>query len=198
MTRGRISNFLHKLGYSLLVFGALYTAPVALNVIAPNLAFAQDLQSLYPLGFSQRSIRKLERKASKKGGKVNVTSLADVCPSVQPMSGALMKNAYPGHIQRTDPRASGFAFICGSSCPSKFPVSAYYSDGTLAFKLGYYGRWSGNGKPRAYCSVGVPRCSVKKVVRDSKTSGRDGKVYLTWTSTSCRSATPGVRNSSGF
>jgi hypothetical protein len=117
-----------------------------------------------------------------------------ICKSTAPLKGALLKNAYPGHISKNDPRASGFAFVCGSDCARSFPVSAFFSDGTLAFKLGYYGRWEGNGQPRAYCGTnGAPSCPVGTVVRQSRQAGRDGKVYLHFGGGSCRSATPGVR-----
>lgn len=168
----------------------------------------------YPTGLSARSIKKLERqeakqkkknkknnkkKENKKPNKGNKNGLGKVCGNVQPLKKALLKNAWPGHINRSDPRAPGFAFVCGPDCPKKFPVSAYYSDGTAAFKLGYYGRWEGNGRPRAYCGAGgVGTCSASGVAKASRQKGRDGKVYLDFGNKSCRSATPGQRNGSPF
>lgn len=154
----------------------------------------------YPSGLSERSVRKLER-AKNKAKKGNKEKLAAVCKSITPLKKALLKNAYPGHINRSDPRASGFAFVCGPDCPRSFPVSAYYSDGTAAFKLGYYGKWEGNGRPRAYCAAGgAPACSTSAVSSNSRKSGRDGKIYLVFDTKakSCRSATPGARNGSPF
>lgn len=131
--------------------------------------------------------------------KTSTKSFNSVCKNVKPLTDALMKNAYPGHISLSDPRASGFAFVCGKGCPKKFPANAYYSDGTLAFKLGYYGTWEGNRKPRAYCgSGGAPRCSAKGVTNDAKKSGRDGFVYIDFGNKQCRKARPGARNGSPF
>lgn len=126
-------------------------------------------------------------------------AFSDVCKSTKPLTDALMKNAYPGHISLSDPRASGFAFVCGKGCPRSFPTNAYYSDGTFAFKLGKYGNWNGNGKPRAYCGAGgAPRCSAKSITNNAKKSGRDGFVYIDFGSKACRKARPGVRNGSPF
>lgn len=152
-------------------------------------------------GLNPRSLRKLERAKKNKKGDAGAKAFEDVCKTVSPIR-ALIKNAYPGHIQKTDPRASGFALVCNrSDCPNSFPAQAYYSDGTPAFKLGYYGTWEGNGKPRAYCGAGgAGRCVVSKVVSDSKKSGRDGKGYIVFNkkTKSCRSFIPGKRNGSPF
>lgn len=170
---------------------------IALTCILSMVAY-QPALAQYPDGISKRTIKKEMAYAKKKGGP-KATALSDVCATTKPLSNALLKNAWPGHINLSDPRASGFAFVCGSDCASKFPVTAYYSDGTQAFRLGYYGVWSGNGKPRAYCSVGgAARCSASAVTRNAKRSGRDGKVYLVFNkkTKSCRTATPGKRNGS--
>lgn len=156
-----------------------------------SLVFFMAASSVYAAdsALSARSQRKMARK--------NITpkAFADVCKKVTPLKYALLKNAWPGHIQRSDSRASGFAFVCGADCPKRFPVSAYYSDGTLAFKLGYYGRWEGNGKPRAYCGTGgVGTCSASSITKAAKR--KDGKIYLDFGNKSCRSATPGQRNGS--
>jgi hypothetical protein len=155
-------------------------------------AQAEDPQ--FPHGFSARSIRALARK-----GVVEARSLSSVCKSVAPIR-ALLKNAYPGHISLSDSRASGFALVCSrSDCPRKFPAKAYFSDGTLAFSLGYYGRWEGNGQPRAYCGTGgAGKCFVKAVSNNARSGKRDGNVYIDFGNGSCRRAAPGKRNGSPF
>ena len=146
-------------------------------------------------GLSARSERKLARKKN-----VNATALNSVCKSIQPMV-ALLKSTAGGHI-RGDPRESGYSLICSrKSCPKKFPTNFYYSDGSLAFTVGLYGRWSGNGQPRAYCAAGgAPKCSAKSIGAKAKSRGLDGKVYGDFGNGKCYSAnpTPGVRNGSPF
>ena len=173
-----------------LAFGAMMMEPVPAAADTATIS-ASEL----PAGISARSARKIARanKKPSNSGK----GLASVCKSTAPLRGALLKNAYPGHISRSDPRAPGFAFVCGSDCPRSFPAKAYYSDGTLAFSLGYYGRWEGNGQPRAYCGAGgAPMCSVSTVTNGSRASKRDGKVYISFGNGSCRSAVPGQRTGS--
>jgi len=135
--------------------------------------------------------------AEKKVKKTN-EDFEKVCSKVSPLKGSLLKNAYPGHISYSDPRAKGFAFVCGSSdCPKKWPARAYYSDGKLAFKLGYYGRWRENHCPRSYTGcAGAPVVYVSKIVRQAKAKGRDGNVYIAIGNKACRSAVPGKRNGS--
>lgn len=125
--------------------------------------------------------------------------LSKVCKSVLPLRKSLLKNAGGGHITNGDARAAGFAFICGPDCPRRFPLTAYYSDGTQAFRLGYYGKWEGNGRPRAYCAAGgVPICYASAVTKAARSKKRDGKVYISYGDGSCRSAIPGARNGSPF
>lgn len=145
-----------------------------------------------PEGTSQRDLRKIARKGGGSG-------LSAVCKNTKPI-GALLKNASPGHISSGDPRAPGFALICNrSDCPRGFPAKAYYSDGSLAFSLGYYGRWEGNGQPRAYCGTGgAAVCSVSAVSSAARAKGRNGKVYIDFGGKSCRQATPGIRQGSPF
>lgn len=187
------------------LLGFLVTVTLGLGIV--DSVFAE-----YPQGMSARSIRKIERaqkkkrtnkrkKNNNKGKKDTTVVLSDVCKSVSPIS-ALLKNAWPGHISRADPRSRGFALVCNRrDCPRKFPVTAYYSDGVQAFRLGYYGRWSGNGQPRAYCSAGgAGSCSATLVTKEAKKFDRDGKVYLVFDAAKkvCRTATPGKRNGSPF
>lgn len=147
-------------------------------------------------GLNARSIRKLARARS---GKVKTKALNTVCKKISNLQHALMKNTAGGHISSADPRYPGISLICGSDCARSFPVNAYYSDGNLAFKLGYYGKWSGNGKPRAYCGAGgAPACYASSVKTNARRSGRDGYVYLHFGNKSCRKARPGERNGSPF
>ena len=127
----------------------------------------------------------------------------NICTEVKPLTSGLLKNTWPGHIYPPDPRSYGFAYICGSrDCPRRWPARVYFSDGTLAFRLGYYGIWSGNGKPRSYTGTyGAPKVYVKNIVTKSKRKGKDGikrngKVYIAIGNKKCRSAIPGKRNGS--
>ena len=125
----------------------------------------------------------------------------NICTEVKPLTSGLLKNTSPGHILAPDPRSYGFAYICGyRDCPKRWPTKVFYSDGTLAFRLGYYGTWSANGKPRAYTGTyGAPKVYVNKIVKRSKIKGkdgikRDGKVYIAIGNKKCRYAIPGKRN----
>ena len=91
----------------------------------------------------------------------------------------LWKSEISKHINTTDPRAAGPTFICNVVCARRFPFSVYYSDGTLATKLSYYGQFDGNGRPRAYCAAGgVPPCSIKDISEAASADGKDGYLYL--------------------
>ena len=172
-----------------------FALAVSCLVIPTSLASADEASEERSLNRSRTMVR-FQREPAKR---IATKSFASVCKKVAPISGFLLKNAYPGHIQKSDPRASGFALVCARSCPRKFPVSVYYSDGALAFRLGYYGRWNGNGQPRAYCGAGgVGTCSVSRVTTNARRSSsggkRDGKIYIDMGNGSCASAFPGRRN----
>lgn len=116
--------------------------------------------------------------------------LYQVCSKVLKVTGPefLYKSEISHHIPGADARASGPTFICNRLCPSSFPASIYYSDGTEAAKLGYYGTWSrshgGTGRPRAYCAAGgASACSNSTMALRSRQRGvngkrRDGKLYV--------------------
>jgi hypothetical protein len=107
--------------------------------------------------------------------------LSRSCKTVRSVTGRefLYKSEISDHISSTDRRATGPTFICNQVCPSGFPISVFYSDGTLAARLGYYGTWNVTGKPRAYCAAGgTPQCFNSRISRDSRRSGRDGKLYV--------------------
>ena len=117
------------------------------------------------------------------------SSLSKVCSSVQPLgSRFLYKAEISPHIPSGDARASGPTLVCNSDCP-KFPAEVYYSDGSLAHKLGYYGRWDVTGKARAYCAAGgAPKCFTSQIARNSRArtrSGRrNGRLYVKMTTAS--------------
>ncbi len=190
---------------SLGVACSVAAAPFILDSVAEAESDTAMVSSEGSRGLSARSERKLARAAKNNKKKNNPgngngsNAFKKVCPNVVQLSGILIKNAYPGHISQGDPRAPGFAMVCGRSCVSSFPASVFFSDGTLAFKLGYYGRWEGNGQPRAYCGAGgVAMCSVSSVVSNSRKSGRDKSAYLKLNKNTCARFTPGARNDAGF
>jgi hypothetical protein len=107
--------------------------------------------------------------------------LKDVCKTVKNVSGRefLYKSEISNHIPSSDRRASGPTFICNQVCPSGWPISVFYSDGTVAARLGYYGTWNVTNKARAYCAAGgTPQCYNSRISRDSRRNGRNGKLYV--------------------
>ena len=170
----------------------------ALNAAAQSPASGSEIQVVtgvdIPQGADSRTVRKLLR-AGKKG------NLAAVCPSIASFRGGqgLIKSEISKHISPSDPRASGYTLVCGSLCPSSFPASFYYSDGTLAGKFGYYGRYSGNGRPRAYCGAGgAPVCSTSAIYSRARGLRTGSSLYLKLNSRQCISfsGAPGARNGS--
>jgi hypothetical protein len=128
---------------------------------------------------SAQAITKEERKEMR--AERAKRALREVCApdNVVPARGLLIKKTGGGHIPGSDARASGFSLICASNCVSSFPAKVYHCDGSQAFKLGYYGTWSGNGRPRAYCAAGgVGACSVSSVASMSKRKGCGQVGYL--------------------
>lgn len=154
------------------------------------------VSSASPEGLNPRTERKLARQA------VSTKALSDVCKTIKNITGKefLWKSEISPHIPRGDARASGPTLICNRDCPTKFPMEFFYSDGTKAGAVGYYGRWSYTNKPRAYCAAGgAPRC-YNSVIRSNATkNGRDGKIYLQFrgkgtSNTLCYRANPVGRN----
>lgn len=185
----REKSKMKKLIALLVALSMLFAGAPQFGELAPVSEAVAESSSL-PEGMSARSVRKISRATQKPRA-----GLSSVCRSVTPLARALLKNAWPGHISKNDPRASGFAFVCGADCPRKFPMNMYNAAGVKLASLGMYGLWEGNGRPRAYCGAGgAPRCSVSTVVRGARANGGDGKVYLDFGNGSCRSATPGARN----
>ena len=126
-------------------------------------------------GLTKREIIKLTRLSAKKKPKNN---LAKVCKNVSNLNGLLLKVTAGGHISRNDPRYPGYSIICASKCVP-FPATVYHCDGSVAFKVGYYGKWSGNGKSRGYCgSGGAGVCYTSSVRNKSRQLKCNGAGYL--------------------
>ena len=126
-------------------------------------------------GLTAREERRIARSEARKRG-AKAAALNKVCTDISNLSGLLVKETAGGHIGRGDARYSGYSIICASKCVS-FPAKVYHCDGTTAFSMGYYGRWSGNGKSRGYCAAGgVGACSVSsvKAAARSKRCGTTG------------------------
>lgn len=143
---------------------------IALSLFAAGESVAQD-------GLSNRSLQKMSRAGDPTA---SIQGLSDVCGTIRQVTGRefLWKSTISDHINQGDPRASGPTFICNQICPS-FPMSFFYSDGTLAGLVGYYGKWNVSGKSRGYCAAGgAPRCFISQINTNSRRSGRDGYVYL--------------------
>ena len=117
-------------------------------------------------------------RAVRRTARAKTTTLADVCTKITPLGGMLIKVTAGGHISGADARNSGYSLICGSSCAS-LPANIYHCDGSLAFRVGYYGRYAENGRPRAYCAAGgAPACYVTRVRARSKALKCNGAGYL--------------------
>lgn len=127
-------------------------------------------------GLTQRESRKIARSA--KSNKPKKTKLSDVCKKVSNLSGLLLKTTAGGHIPRSDPRYPGYSVICAGSCVP-FPAKVFHCDGSEAFQMGYYGKWSGNGKSRGYCGwAGSGQCFTSSVRSRSKSLKCSGAGYL--------------------
>lgn len=121
---------------------------------------------------SARTVRKTARAKAR--------VLSDVCTAskTKPLNGILVKITAGGHIGSGDARNSGYSIICGPNCAS-FPANVYHCDGSLAFRMGYYGRYAANGKPRGYCAAGgAPACSVSAIRSRSRALRCNGAGYL--------------------
>jgi hypothetical protein len=111
----------------------------------------------------------------------NIAAFKKVCATVNTVSSNefLYKSDISHHISSGDARAQGPTLVCNRVCPQKFPAGLYYSNGALAAKLGYYGRWNVSGQPRAYCATGgAAPCSNTTLARTARARGNDGFLYL--------------------
>ena len=147
------------------------------SIIALSLAVIASGEAAAQEGLSTRSLQKMGRDGDPTA---SVQGLGDVCATVRQVTGRefLWKSEISHHINPGDPRATGPTFICNQICPT-FPMSFYYSDGTLAGVVGYYGKWNVSGKARAYCAAGgAPQCFISQINTNARRRGRDGYVYL--------------------
>ena len=142
---------------------------------------AQAQEMSFPEGTSPRVMYKALRKGANQSG------LASVCSSTAPLRNMLIKSELSHHISNPgDGRQGGYTLVCGKQCPTRFPVNFYYCDGTLAGKFGYYGRWNGNGKPRAYGGAGgAPPHSVSKIAANARRKKCGSLLYLPVSGKSC-------------
>jgi hypothetical protein len=123
----------------------------------------------------ERLIARAEAKAAKKG---RTSTLAAQCPTVK-QARLLVKSEASNHISSGDARATGYTLVCAADCPAGFPATFLYCDGSEAGKLGYYGTFSGNGRPRAYGAAGgAKQHFVSQIARTSKKKGCGNILYL--------------------
>ncbi|MEY4669436.1 MAG: hypothetical protein RL518_2135 [Pseudomonadota bacterium] len=161
---------------------------VALSIA--TLSFVATEASAESYNPSVRALNKMSRRGD---AAISMQSLAAVCPTVNTVRGSefLWKSEISNHISDQDPRTSGPTFICNKVCPKKWPMNFYYSDGVKAGRVGYYGVYRVTGKPRAYCATrGAPKCSIRQIAANSKTAGRDGKLYLKVSDSACYQVNP--------
>lgn len=140
-----------------------------------------------PLAFTEEAISQeagTRRVALAKKAKANANKLEKVCKNVTNINGLLVKVTAGGHIPRSDPRYSGYSIVCAGRCVS-FPAVVYHCDGSQAFRMGYYGRWVGNGKSRGYCGHGSSPCPTSSVRAKSKSLKCSGAGYLSTGNRSC-------------
>ena len=125
--------------------------------------------------------------------------LAAVCRTVSPISlgEMLVKSEISDHIHGGDPRATGYTVVCARLCPAgRNNVPFYYSDGAQAGSVGYYGTFSGNGRPRLYGAAGgAPQHFVSQIAPEAARRG-NGKLYLDMGNGSCKEFNPTGRNGS--
>jgi len=162
------------------------------------LSFTSSIVSADPYNPSVRSLNKMSRRGE---ATVSMQSLAAVCPTVKTVTGRefLWKSEISNHISSKDPRASGPTFICNKVCPTTWPMNFYYSDGVKAGSVGYYGLYRVTKKPRAYCAVkGARKCFVSRIAANSRLAGRDGKLYLKTSDTTCYKVNPVGRTGSVY
>lgn len=167
-----------KIGFSLL------------SIAAAMLSFTASVASAEPYNPSARSLNKMSRRGDPS---VSMQSLAAVCPTIKKVTGSefLWKSEISDHISSKDPRAVGPTFICNKVCPKTWPMNFYYSDGVQAGAVGYYGVYRATGKARAYCAVqGTRKCFITRIAANSKTDGRDGKLYLKLSDSTCYQVSP--------
>jgi hypothetical protein len=163
---------------------------VVLSLTAAFISMNASVTSAEPYNPSARSLNKMSRRGDPS---VSMQSLAEVCPTVKKVTGRefLWKSEISDHISSKDPRAPGPTFICNKLCPKTWPMNFYYSDGVKAGSVGYYGVYRVTKRPRAYCAVGGARkCFADRIAANSKLAGRDGKLYLKLSDSTCYQVNP--------
>lgn len=124
--------------------------------------------------------------------------LAAVCNSTSTVGPGqmLIKSEISAHIHGGDPRATGYTVVCAAQCPAgRDYVPFYYSDGAEAGGVGYYGTFSGNGRPRLYGAASdAPQHFVSEIAPQASQRGRNGKLYLAMGNGSCKEFSPLGRN----
>lgn len=124
-------------------------------------------------------------------------SLRSVCSSVTEVSPGemLIKSQASPHINSGDARASGYTVVCGSQCPQNMSnVPFYFANGEQAGSVGYYGKFSGNGRPRLYgAASSAPQHFAKDIARRAAGIG-NGFLYLQMGDGTCKSFSPIGRN----
>lgn len=125
--------------------------------------------------------------------------LEAVCRTVSPIAlgEMLVKSEISDHIHGGDPRATGYTVVCARLCPAgRNNVPFFYADGTQAGSVGYYGTFSGNGRPRLYGAAGgAPQHFVSQIAPEAARRG-NGKLYLDMGNGSCKEFNPTGRNGS--
>jgi len=114
----------------------------------------------------------------------------------------LIKSEISNHIgNKADPRTTGYTLVCAKQCPkNQSKVDFFYSDGTYAGSVGYYGRYHGNGKPRLYGAAGKAPQHFVSLIAPAAASIGNGKLYMqtskatTGASTTCKEFNPTGRN----
>lgn len=124
---------------------------------------------------SSRELRAARKEARQT---IRPRSVSSICSSSRPLSGLLVKSQISHHISGGDPRAAGYTLVCGRTCV-QFIADFYYCDGTKAGSFGYYGRWNGNGKARAYGAAGgAPAHSVRAIQAVARKKKCGSTLYL--------------------
>jgi hypothetical protein len=131
--------------------------------------------------------------------------LADVCATTSVIGAGqmLIKSEISDHINSGDPRATGYTVVCAADCPKNLrKTDFFYADGSYAGSVGYYGTFSGNGRPRLYGAAGGAEQHFVSQIAPKAAGIGNGKLYMQMSSatsgpaTSCKEFNPTGRNGS--
>lgn len=128
-------------------------------------------------------------------------ALSAVCASTSLISSGemLIKSEASNHIHDGDARTTGYTVVCGALCPAHLNyVPFFYSNGELAGAVGYYGLFSGNGRPRLYGAAGDADQHFASAIAKRAAQIGNGKLYLQMKpdGSSCKQFNPSGRNGS--